>query len=154
MPRFQTGRGTGRGISPSREELKTRALSAVALLAVGIAVVLGFRGNSPRQEYPDAVTADPDHYSVEAENDVARVLRIRYGAGETSVMHHHPANCAILVTDASVNFELPSGETEEAPGEAGQVNCGDAGVHKPSNTGDDSLEAILIEFKGREKFAK
>lgn len=131
-----------------------RAVSAVALFAVGIAVFLAFRGDPPLQEYPDAVTADPDHYSVETENEVVRVLRIRYGAGETSVMHHHPANCALFVTDASVNFELPSGETVEAPGKAGQVNCGDAGVHKPSNTGDDALEVILVEFTGREKFAK
>ena len=30
-------------------------------------------------DYPDAVTADPDHYAVEFENDEERLLRIAYG---------------------------------------------------------------------------
>ena len=31
--------------------------------------------------YPDAVTADPKHYSVSFENDVVRFLRVKYGPG-------------------------------------------------------------------------
>ena len=41
------------------------------------------------ESYPDAVTADPERYSVSFENDVARFLRVRYGPGEKSPMHRH-----------------------------------------------------------------
>lgn len=133
-----------------------RALSAVALCAVLVAVV-GCSGGANSQEAPeapDAVSADPQHYSVEFENDVVRVLRIRYGAGETSVMHRHAANCAIFVTDAAVTFELPGGETVDASGTSGQVQCGDAEVHLPTNSGEGAFEVIVVELKGRETFSE
>lgn len=101
-------------------------------------------------DYPGAVIADPDHYTVEHENDVARLLRIRYGPGEASVMHRHPANCAIFLEDQPTTFELPDGEIAENPGyESGHVECWDAQAHLPTNTGDEELELILVELKGR-----
>lgn len=56
-------------------------------LSVGVGVVLGFASASlwaqpGRGEVPDAVAADPKHYSVSFENDVARFVRVRYGPGE------------------------------------------------------------------------
>lgn len=125
-----------------------RALSAAALLGIA-GLTAGFHGNADDQEAPDAVSADPTHYSVEFENDVVRLLRIRYGPGESSVMHHHPANCAVFLTPLSARMELPGGETVDAPGEAGQVQCFDAETHKPTNVGDEPIELILIELKGR-----
>jgi oxalate decarboxylase/phosphoglucose isomerase-like protein (cupin superfamily) len=113
----------------------------------------GGAAGSATAEYPDAVTADPDHYSVEFENDVARLLRIRYGAGETSTMHHHPANCAIFLGVGMTTFELPDGEVIEAPAtELGEVMCGDADVHLPTNVGDEPFELVLLELKGRAAF--
>ena len=32
----------------------------------------------------DAVVADPEHYTVEFENDKVRIIRIKYGPGEKS----------------------------------------------------------------------
>lgn len=102
-------------------------------------------------EYPGAVTADPAHYSVEFENDAVRLIRIRYGPGETSVMHRHPASCAIFLNDQPGTFELPSGDVEETEAAAtGEVSCGDAEVHLPTNVGEGPLELVLLEFKGRE----
>ncbi len=110
----------------------------------------GAMAGSASAEYPDAVTADPDHYSVEFENDVARLVRIRYGAGETSVMHHHPAHCAIILIDQPHTFELPNGDIQEIPtATTGQVQCSDAEVHLPTNTGEDALELVVLELKGR-----
>jgi len=107
-------------------------------------------GTAPGAEEPEAVTADPDHYSVVFENDAVRLLRIDYGPGETSVMHSHPASCAIFLGDQAVTFELPGGEVEDAPaGGVGVVNCVDAGVHRPTNTGTGDLQVVLVEFKGR-----
>ena len=39
---------------------------------------------------PDPTSVDAAHYKVEFENDRVRILRITYGPGEESVMHHHP----------------------------------------------------------------
>lgn len=102
-------------------------------------------------EHPHAATADPDHYSVEFENDVLRVVRVQYGPGESSVMHSHPAHCIVYLEDQPVTFELPSGEMVDPPrGELGTVNCVDATAHLPTNTGDSGLEVVLVELKGRE----
>jgi len=111
----------------------------------------GATAGSASAEYPDAVTADPDHYSVEFENDFARLVRIRYGAGETSVMHHHPAHCAIFLINQPGTFELPNGDVEEIPmPAAGEVQCFDAQVHLPTNNGEDASELVALELKGLE----
>ncbi len=115
----------------------------------------GAAAGTATSEYPDAVTADPDHYTVEWENDVARLLRIQYAAGETSVMHHHPANCAIFLGSQLTTFELPDGTVEEPPAtELGQVLCSDAHDHLPTNVGDGPLELVLLELKGRAAFGE
>ena len=103
-------------------------------------------------DVPDAVTADPEHYTVEFENDLLRVVRIRYGAGEASVMHAHPAGCAVSLAEQSVQFTLPDGTVEEALDQPGDVTCFDASVHLPENTGDTPSEVILVELKNRETF--
>ncbi|MFN2500252.1 MAG: hypothetical protein ABR557_14310, partial [Pyrinomonadaceae bacterium] len=46
----------------------------------------------------DPVKVDPKHYSVEFENAQVRVLRIKYGPHEKSVMHWHPAGVVILLS--------------------------------------------------------
>jgi quercetin dioxygenase-like cupin family protein len=110
-------------------------------------------GAGVTSDYPDAVTADPEHYSVEFENDVARVLRIRYGPGEASNMHHHPANCAIFLGDQTTSMETPAGEIMELPAsELGTVMCVDLDEHLPTNAGDGPLELVLLELKGRDTF--
>ncbi len=101
---------------------------------------------------PNAVTADPDHYTIEFENDVIRVVRIKYGPGETSSMHSHDANCAIFLKDGKMRMELPDGSSSVVPANSmGAVNCGDAEVHLPTNIGDSTIELILVEMKGRKK---
>jgi quercetin dioxygenase-like cupin family protein len=95
----------------------------------------------------DAVQADPKHYTVEAEDDRARVLRIRYGAGERSVMHSHPGGVVIFLTDAHVRFNDQSGGPQEAQGKAGQVMLMPATTHEPQNLGGQSFEVILVELK-------
>ena len=62
--------------------------------------------------FPDAVTADPKHYVLAFENDVARFLRVKYGPGERSVMHRHLPGCVIFLTDQTFNFTIPDGTTE------------------------------------------
>ena len=62
-------------------------------------------GAAEQTEAPDAAekgggdpaVVDPDHYTVEFENDAVRILRIKYGPGDESVMHSHPESVAARV---------------------------------------------------------
>src|SRR5262249_25062782 len=74
---------------------------------------------------PDAITADPAHYSVLYENDEVRVLRIKMGPGEASVMHAHPAYCWIQLTDGFFKMTAENGAVAEpgAPTPATTVDC-------------------------------
>ena len=112
--------------------------------------LLAQQGTTP---VPDAVTADPAHYSVRFENELVRLLRVRYGPGEKSVMHRHSANCSVFLTDQTFNFTLPDGTTEPASVSAGALGCGDGNVHLPENIGE-AVEFIMMEFKDRETFRK
>src|SRR6185503_16001389 len=53
---------------------------------------------------PDAVAADPARYTVLYENDVAVIIRVKFPAGAKSVMHSHPAGCAIFYKDATLKM--------------------------------------------------
>jgi hypothetical protein len=118
------------------------------LLTLAIAV-LSASGMAPAaqtaaQRLPDAVTADAKHYTVEFENDIVRVLRVKIGAGEVA----HPAYCAVEITDSSLR-EGSSGQVSNS--KAGQVFCGDALSHGPVNVGKAVAESIVVEFKNRQR---
>jgi quercetin dioxygenase-like cupin family protein len=98
----------------------------------------------------DPTVADPDHYTVELENDAVRVLRIRYGAGEESVMHHHPDSAAIFLTDADGLMTLPDGSTMEFSVPAGAATFNPGGDHQPKNTSDAAWEVVEVELKPRD----
>ncbi len=97
----------------------------------------------------DPVKVDPKHYTVEFENAQVRVLHIKYGPHEKSVMHRHPNSVAIFQTDSQAQFTFPNGKTQDAGGKAGQVIWGPATTHLPENTGDQPFEVILVELKSR-----
>jgi len=88
----------------------------------------------------DPVKVDPRHYKVEFDNAHMRVLRIRYGPRERSVMHGHPASVGIHLTDAHARFTFSDGRTEELRVRAGEVRSYPAGEHLPENLGDQPLE--------------
>lgn len=102
---------------------------------------------STAQRLQDAVTADSKHYSVEFENDIVRVLRVRLGTGDSTPAHTHSAYCAIEITDSS----LREGTGPISESKAGQVFCGDATSHAPRNVGKALAESIVVEFKNRQK---
>lgn len=99
----------------------------------------------------DPVKVDSKHYTLEFENSQVRVLRIKYGPHEKSVMHRHPNSVAIFVTDANGKFNLPNGTTQDINSKAGETRWGPATTHLPENTSDQSFEVILVELKSRRK---
>jgi quercetin dioxygenase-like cupin family protein len=102
----------------------------------------------------DAVKVDPKHYKVEFENDQVRVVRIAYGPHEKSVMHAHPPNVAVFLTDGQARFTLPDGKTQDVPVKAGSVQWDGGGKHLPENVGDKAFELVLVELKGKPASAK
>ena len=122
------------------------------LTLVMLALVLSLSGSAPTaqtasQKLQDAVTADSRHYAVEFENDVIRLLRVRLGPGESAPAHTHPAYCAVEITDSS----LREGTGPVSESKAGQVFCGDALSHAPTNVGKALAESIVVEFKNRQR---
>jgi len=97
----------------------------------------------------DPVKVDPKHYSVEFENAQVRVLRIKYGPHEKSVMHWHPAGVVILLSDMNTRFTLANGKTEERSGKTGDTMPTLAEKHLPENLSDQPFEAILVELKAK-----
>jgi len=117
--------------------------------ALLVAVVLALVMTAVPTIAQDAVKVDPKHYKVEFENDKVRVLRITYGPHEKSVMHEHPANVAVFLTDGQTRFTLPDGKTQDAPAKAGATEWDGGGKHLPENVGDKPFELILVELKGK-----
>jgi quercetin dioxygenase-like cupin family protein len=111
-----------------------------------VAVAL-FAGSAAMAQ--DAVKVDPKHYKVEFENDQVRVLRVHYGPHEKSVMHSHPDNVAVFLTDVHAKFNLPDGKATDANAKAGDTQWGAAGKHLPENLSDKPLDAIVIEMKSK-----
>jgi quercetin dioxygenase-like cupin family protein len=103
--------------------------------------------SSARTLKPDAIQADPKHYTVEAENDRVRVLRIRYPPKEKSVLHAHYPGVAVALSDASARFTDAAGKSEDRPMKAGQVIWDPGDAHVPENTGSQPFEVVLVEIK-------
>src|SRR5437867_11646475 len=88
----------------------------------------------------DAVRVDSKHYKVEFENSSVRVLRVKYGPHEKSVMPSHPNSVAIFQTDGRVKFTYPGGRTEERDMKAGTTMWTPAVKHLPENLTDGDME--------------
>jgi hypothetical protein len=96
----------------------------------------------------DAVAVDPKHYTVEAENDTVRVVRIRFGGKEKSAMHQHPRGVGVFLTDADFTFRFPDGRAERVESKRGDfMNFDEPWEHAPENNTDQNFEAIYIEVK-------
>jgi hypothetical protein len=94
----------------------------------------------------DPVKADPKHYKVIFENDQVRVLQVKYGPGEKSVMHEHPNSVAVFIKDSHVKFSGPDGKTTEVKEKAGQAVWTKAGKHLPESLAEGA-EVVLVELK-------
>lgn len=103
------------------------------------------------ESYPDAPTADPRHYRVAFENDVARFIRASYAPGDKSPMHRHLPGCTIFLSAQTMNFTVPDGSGGPVTVPAGSLGCGDGNVHQAENL-EGPADFILVEFKDRKTF--
>lgn len=95
----------------------------------------------------DAVKADPQHYTVEFENDRVRIIRVKYGPGEKSVMHTHGPNVSVLLSEGQIHMTYPDGTSEDMPSKVGVAMWSENEEHLPENLSDESLEVVLVELK-------
>ena len=95
----------------------------------------------------DPVQLDPKHYIVEFENERVRVLRVKFGPHEKSVMHGHPEGISISLTGRDMKFNLPNGSMRHLLGRAGDVVWYQAHEHLPENLSAQPYEGIHIELK-------
>jgi quercetin dioxygenase-like cupin family protein len=117
---------------------KTMVFAAILIAASALSIVAFAE---------DAVIADPVHYAVEFENDKVRIIRIKYGPGEKSVMHTHGPNASIIITSATMRMTTPDGKSEVVTMQAGDVAWADAEEHLPENLSDGLVEVVLVELK-------
>ena len=95
----------------------------------------------------DPTKVDPNHYKVEFENAQVRVLRVKVGPGEKSIMHRHPDAVAIFLTDVNGKFTFPDGKSQDITSKAGETLWTPAVTHQPENVGTGPFEVILVELK-------
>lgn len=98
----------------------------------------------------DAVKVAPDHYKVDFENDLVRVVRLHYGPHEKSALHDHPGNSlGIYLTDFDAKITASDGRSAEVHGKpGGTLWRARAVTHKSSeNLSDKPMEALWVELK-------
>jgi beta-alanine degradation protein BauB len=116
----------------------------LALYGIALCVCL-----APIVSAQDAVKVDPKHYTVVSENAQVRILKVHYGPHEKSVMHSHPAAVAVFLTDAKGQFSYPDGKKESLAAKAGEAQYTPSTTHLPENTGDNGMDLIVVELKGK-----
>ena len=127
--------------------MKRLTIAATLILTGIIAFGMVSQAQQASGGKADPVKVDPKHYKVEFENDRVRVVRIKYKAGEKSVMHSHPESVAVFLTDAHAKFTYPDGKSEDIKAKAGSVQHMDAFTHLPENASKKSFEVIQVELK-------
>jgi quercetin dioxygenase-like cupin family protein len=81
------------------------------------------------------------------QNDRVRVLQIKYGPHEQSVMHGHPASVAVFLTEGETRFSFADGKTSTSKVEAGQVRWLEKEMHLPENDVSKAFEVVVVELR-------
>ena len=121
------------------------------MVILGSLIIIAFSSTNKVKDFDkidlDATKVDPKHYKVEFENDQVRMVRIKYGPNEKSVMHEHTPGAVVFLTDGEGKMTFPDGSQIDNRFEAGTVGWEPGGKHLPENTSDYSHELILVELK-------
>ena len=137
-------------------------LRPALLLVIGFAAgALGHIALARAQARPpvsEAVTAAPDDYRVELENEYVRVVRVTYPGRAKGAMHAHnaPGAAIVTLTDQDARVTGQDGSTREIHYKAGQVRWAVAtpgkdlstySAHSEENLRDQPFEILRIEPK-------
>jgi quercetin dioxygenase-like cupin family protein len=95
----------------------------------------------------DPLVADPQHYTLEVENQWVRVIREHMGPNEKMPMHQHPAPGSVIVflTGRHNRLTSPEGVGQELRNRAGDLMWSAASTHRSENLTSAPFEAVQIE---------
>lgn len=96
----------------------------------------------------DAVEVDAEHHTVEFENDLVRVVRMRYPEGYETPPHNHYPGVGIVLSDVRATSAPEGEDTEPAETAAGSVAWSDGfgEPHVTTNLGDE-MHVVRVELK-------
>jgi hypothetical protein len=94
---------------------------------------------------------DPVHYRLILENDHVKVIRVRLGPHEKSMVMELPAHVMTCLTDRNVRVIHPRGKPAELSQKAGYTGWVDRDEYGLENLGDKPAEWILVIPSGAEK---
>jgi hypothetical protein len=83
----------------------------------------------------DPPAVDPQHYTIEFENEFVRVLRVHFGPGEKGATHEHILNRVVVYLNDQPNAK------------ADDVRMAGAATHAESNASAQPADRIAIEIK-------
>ena len=118
-----------------------RRSSVILTIIVGLAIASGAAAQ-------DAVTSNPKVYHVMFENPTVRVLHVSVAAGAKTVLHEHPDNAVVVLTDSKIRFTGEDGKSQDVETKANDAMWMPAGKHIGENIGGAPIEAIIVELKG------
>jgi quercetin dioxygenase-like cupin family protein len=96
----------------------------------------------------DPVKLDSKQYRVLFENDQARVLHVKIGAGQSTPMHEHVLNRVVTyLSDQKLRVTTPDGKAEMVEHKAGDVSWGAPAKHKEENLNAAPFEVVVVELK-------
>jgi len=64
-------------------------------------------------------------------------------------MHSHPDSVVVFLTDGKVQFTGADGKKTDSDFKPGESRFTPATVHLPENMGDQPMDGILVELKGK-----
>jgi hypothetical protein len=73
---------------------------------------------------------------------------VKFGPGEKSVAHTHPATLVVNLTDHHSHQGHTDGSHRAVKGEVGEVHYFDPCEHISENKDDKPFELIMVEVKG------
>ena len=110
-------------------------------------VILVELKGGPSGSSANAAKDDPKHHKIELENDRVRVLRTRLAPGGKTILHSHPDNVVVYLTNGRFRSTSPDGKVTDGERKAGDVMWRDALQHQTENTGKSAAETVVIELK-------
>jgi quercetin dioxygenase-like cupin family protein len=114
-------------------------------LVLFVALALGVASFASAQ---DPIKSNPKVYHLVFENDAVRVLHVTVAPGAKTVLHEHPDNAVVVLSDSKMKFTGEDGTSQEVERKAGEAMWSPAGKHMGENTGTTPIEAIIVELKG------
>ncbi|MGH9722792.1 MAG: hypothetical protein ACRD8O_21500 [Bryobacteraceae bacterium] len=133
-------------------------------LLVGVAAIT-LAAQGPRPELPpsqrlgayilspgmerlgDVLKRAPKQYTLDLDNDLVRVVRVKLGPGESGPMHDDSAATLVCLTECHIRLERPDGKVQDVHMEAGQTRWVWNDTRAERNLSTKPVEMLFIEMK-------